>query len=137
MPLSKARNQVKWGGSNVVVVAAGTSYTSDIVNISDNVVMGGLQVKLQPSGPGVAGDHAIIKVLYSHGDPDADPDATDEFDTSSAALVSRAVDISSGVEQLVSVPIDVSGKAFKVYVENNASSISMTVSAQSSEQTLT
>lgn len=137
MALAKAQSQITWSTSDTVSVGSSSSDTSDEQSISDDAVAGELTVKADNAGTPASGDVLDVKILYNNGDPDADPDSADEFDTSANARVVRKLDTNSEDPVIVSIPIRISAKSFKVFVENQASSNSITASAQYNEQTFT
>lgn len=137
MAISKTKSQILWGGSSTIAVAAAGNSTSDAQAISDNAVSAGLVIKADNAGTPASGDELSVKILYTHGDPDADPDVADEYDTAANAGIVAVLDTNAEDPVVVSIPIAVAATGFKVYVSNGAASNSLTVSAQYVEQTAT
>lgn len=133
MAISKSQTQVEWSSSASSTITSGNNDTSDVVAISDDAVHGSVQIKADNQGTPTSGDEVEIRILYTLGDPDADPDSADEYDTVEHALP-ILLDTNSEDPAIKTVAIDVAAKSFKVYADNQAAS-SVIVSAQYSEQT--
>lgn len=133
MAIKKACKQVQWGGANSVSVASGANDTSDAVAIADRAIAGSLTIKADHSGTPASGDEVIVYVLYTTGDPDADPDSVDEHDTSGHALP-IVLDLNTDDPAIKTVQIDNASTGLKIYVVNDGAA-DVTVSAQYSEQT--
>lgn len=137
MAIEKTQYQITWPDSALTdkSIPSADSVNSDERAIADEAVRGDLTIKADNDGTPVSGDVIEVRVLFTNGDPDADPDSSDEFDTGSSALVVRELDTNDEDPAIISIPIRVSAKAFKVRVTNSASSNAITVSAQYNEQT--
>ena len=134
MAISKTLYQIEWSGSDSQSVSSSGNATSDARAIADNAISGTLLIKADNAGTPAAGDAITARILYEIGDPDADPDTADEYTTAEHAA---PIEIDTNLEDpaIIRVPIDVTMNSFKLYVENGASSNSITVSAQYAEQT--
>ena len=133
MPITKQARQVFWAGGVTVSVAAGAAAVSDVVTPGADAVGAVLQVKADNTGTPAAGDTLDVYLLMTTGDPDADPDSADEFDTINHGLFLMRLDTSADDPALKTVEIPTAMKAYKVRVVNNGAS-GMTVSAQVYEQ---
>lgn len=133
MAIAKSQTQVEWSTNDTVSVGSGSNSTSDAVSISNTAVAGSLQIKADNAGTPTSGDEVSIKILYTNGDPDVDPDSADEYDTPAHALP-IVLDTNAEDPAIKTIAINTSAKGFKVYADNQAAS-SVTVSAQYSEQT--
>ena len=129
MAITKNEIQVEWSTADTQSVSSGGNNTSDEVTISETCFDASIVIKADNAGTVAAGDVITAKVLYSYGDPDVDPDSADEFDTVGHAL---PIDLDTNTEDPVirSVKIDPAAKKLKLYVENGATTNSITVSAQ-------
>lgn len=134
MPLTKQDTQVKWSASDSVSVTAGGSQTSDEVAIADNAISAMLHLKADNSGTPASGDRILVKILANCQDPDADPDSADEFATQEVVGTIKVLDTNLVDPALDSIPIPTTLKSFKVYMESEAASNAITVSAQLREQ---
>ena len=140
MGISRTETQIKWSGSNSSSVAAAGSDTSDSQSISENAIAAAVFVKADNNGTPADGDEVEIKILYTGGDPDADPDSADEYEDSAGGNVAAVIDTYNDADPgLRKININTAAKGFKVYAENTQSSggNSITVSAQYVEQTAT
>ena len=133
MPITKQARQVLWAGGVTVSVAAGGAATSDAITPGQDAVGAILQVKADNTGTPAAGDTLDVYLLMTAGDPDADPDTADEYDTINHGLFLMRLDTSADDPALKSVEIPTAMKAYQVRVVNNGAS-AMTVSAQVYEQ---
>jgi len=136
MGLAQTENQLTWSASVTISVTAAGNSTSDSQAIAENAINGAIYVKSDNAGTPASGDELTIKILYSGGDPDADPDSTDEYETSANAAVSGVIDTNLEDPGLIKIPVDTAAIGFELYVENAGAS-AMTVSAQYVEQTAT
>lgn len=135
MAIAKAQTQVQWAGANLLSVLSGGNGTSDAVPIADAAIAGSLTIKADNDGVPAAGDVLSVYILYSTGDPDADPDAADEYDTYQHVL---PIELNTFTEDpaIKTIPIDPAATKFQLHVRNAAAS-AVTISAQYSEQTNT
>jgi hypothetical protein len=130
MAVSKNEIQVKWSASDTVSVTFGSNATSDEITLSGTAASWMVQVKADNAGTPASGDELKVFILLSTGDPDADPDSADEFDTVGHAQHVMTLDTNTEDPAILTRwPLPPAKKA-KVYVENDASSNSITVSAQ-------
>lgn len=134
MAITNTAVQIKWAGANTVSVAAAGAQESDVYTPDQTAIDALLQVKADNAGTPAAGDTIDVYVLYTTGDPDADPDVADEFDTASHAQWLMKLDTSSEDPAIKSVPLNVTCKALKIRVVSNAGANSITVSAQVTEK---
>jgi hypothetical protein len=134
MALSRQEVQVTWSASNSTPVTSGSNATSDEVTIDATSVERYLIVKADNGGTPTSGDTIEVKILMNAGDPDADPDSADEFGTAETCTVVQVLD-TNAVDPCIgdAIPIPF-GQSFKVRVDSNAASNSITVSAQMNEQ---
>lgn len=129
--------QVKWDTTaNSKSISSGSNYTSDEFSANGAMISGHCNVKVDNNGTPASGDTVEIKILRNCGDPDADPDSADEFETPDAVPVAAVLDTNAADPQLKSIPI-APCKGYKVWASNNASSNAQTVSANHTEQTST
>ena len=133
MPITKQARQVLWAGGVTVSVAAGAATNSDTITPGADAVGAVLQVKVDNTGTPAAGDTLDVYLLMTTGDPDADPDSADEFDTNNHGLFLMRLDTNADDPAIKTVEIPTAMKAYKVRVMNNGAS-AMTVSAQVYEQ---
>lgn len=131
MAISKAETQVEWSTADTISVTSGSNQTSDEVTVNAADISGSLMVKADNAGTPVSGDYIDVKILYTLGDPDVDPDSADEFDDAAVSPVVARLDTNAVDPARVSnIPIDTNASGFKVYLESNAASNSITCSAQ-------
>ena len=124
-----AEQQIQWSTANSVSVSSGSNQTSDAITMTADVKAASIQCKADNGGTPAAGDTLDFYILYTNGDPDGT--GSDEYDTgdnTNAELLCR-LDTNSTATMLKTVPIQVGSKGFKVYVESNAASNSITASA--------
>lgn len=133
MAIRKTQTQVQWAGANSISVASGAGQTSDAVAIADKAIAGSVTIKAKHSAAPVSGDEVRAYVLYTVGDPDADPEAADEYDTHQHALP-VVLDLNTEDPAQKTVQIDTAATGLKIRVVNDGAA-AVTVSAQYSEQT--
>lgn len=133
MAISKNRQQIEWSSSDSTSVSSGSTATSDAVTPSATVFRGSVQIKADNGGTPASGDTLDVYILYTTGDPDADPDSSDEYDTAAHGEYLFELDTNAEDPAIKTAEINVACKGFKIYVENNASSNSITASAQLEE----
>lgn len=127
MAVSKDETQITWSASNSTSVSNGSNATSDAATLDTASIQASLTVKADNGGTPAAGDTVDVYVLYSTGDPDGA--STDEYDTPAPHNRVLTLDTNTNNPDQCTIPISPCAKALKVYVENNASSNSITVSA--------
>lgn len=138
MAVAKNEIQIKWSSTNSVSVSAGGSQISDAATLSATAFRALVQVKADNAGTPASGDTLDVYALYSAGDPDADPDSADEFDTQPGIWLGRldTYATTGGADPaLGSWEIFPMAKSIKIRVVNNSGGRSMTVSAQVREAT--
>lgn len=133
--MSHARReaQITWSAANTKSVGTGADETSDAQAIDAKFIRGQVVAKALHGGSPSSDDLVEIRVLYNLGDPDADPDSADEFDTPEHAIP-YVLDLSQEDPALITIPIEY-GNEFKIHTRNQAGE-SVTVSAQYVEQYL-
>lgn len=130
MAADKNIHHGKWGGSNSQSVTAGGNNTSDAVTLSTTAVSASVQVKADNNGTPAAGDTINVKAIYSLGDPDADPDSSDEDDTAGHAQPLGQLDTNTDEPAIFTRVINHDAKTVKIRVESDAASNAITVSFQ-------
>ena len=116
--------------ANSKSISAGGNATSDEFNPPATAVEGMLIVKADNDGT-VDDEVVNVKLLASTGDPDADPDSTDEFTTSGHAQTICSLDTTvedPAISKPITLPATASG--YKLYAANAGSTRAVTVSAQ-------
>lgn len=132
MAITRSQSQVKWSAANTQSVTAGGTNTSDAVAIDATAVALSLTVKADNAGTPASGDTIEVYVKYTTGDPDADPDSADEFDSPGTLVM--VLDTNANDPAIKTVPLQISPTYFKVTVVSNAASNSITVSAEAQEK---
>lgn len=135
MAVTRNLTQVTWSALNSQSVSSGGNATSDVVNIDATAISADLMIKVDRTGTPVSGDVTTLKVLYSSGDPDAEADSADEYDTVQHALPITVDNFAPNGEDpaIVSIPIKVGPKSFKLYASNGGAG-AVVVSAQLAEK---
>lgn len=134
MAINRYGKQVFWNGNVATNVAANGSATSDTVQIANGAIGLSITVKANNTGTPAAGDEVEVYIKYTAGDPDADPDAADEFATNSHAFPLGTLDTASDNPAVASFRLSPEFKAFQVYVVNKSGTNTITVSAEAYEQ---
>lgn len=129
MAVSKSAVQVQWGGSNSVNVTAGNAQTSDVVALDATSFNAMVQLKATTGSP-ASGDKIDFYINYSTGDPDANPDTADEYDSQTQGTWLAQLDCQANNPALTTVPINPSAKSYKLYAKSSAATNTITVSAQ-------
>lgn len=132
MAITKPSTQVEWSGADTISVTSGATQTSDAVTIDATTVGLSLTVKADNAGTPASGDTISVYVLHSTGDPDVDPDNTDEYDdpgTLVAVLDTNLSGLTGGV-CIKTVMLNPTIKKLKVRCVSGAASNSITCSAQ-------
>lgn len=135
MAFTKSQVQVTWSAANSVSVSTTSSQESDVVTLdtsSSNVCWkGSITVKSDNAGTPDSTDKTTFKLLFSNGDPDAEADSADEYDSNEVApgivLDTNVVD-----PAIATFEIPVGAKSFKLRAENAGTTNATTVSAQAS-----
>ena len=129
MTVSKNSIQVEWAAADSKSVGAGGTETSDVATLSADAFQAGLQLKADHSSTPASGDTIDWYLLPTLGDPDADPDSVDEYDTIGHAYFLAQLDTNTEDPALISVEVPAWIKAFKLTADSNAAS-AITCSAQ-------
>lgn len=132
MAITKSEIQVQWSSADSKSVAAGGTESSDLISVNQNAVAGLLVVKADNEGTPAAGDTIDVYILENAGDPDGS--GSDEFSTPGHARFIGELDTNVEDPAILARDIPMSAKSLKLYVESNASSNSITVSACIYEQ---
>lgn len=133
MAVKRTLKQVLFGSSPSTPVNSGSERMSNPVEIDEKAIGGSVQVKAAQGGTPSSGDELMVKLVFSNGDPDTDPDATDEFDSYQHAPP-RMLDMATGDPAIKSFPIPPWPKSFRIYFQNEGAA-PIEVSAQYSEKT--
>lgn len=128
MAITKPSTQVEWSGADTISVTSGATQTSDAVTIDATTVGLSLTVKADNSGTPASGDTISVYVLHSTGDPDVDPDDTDEYD--SPGTLVAVLDTNANDPAIKTVMLNPTIKKMKVRCVSGAASNSITCSAQ-------
>ncbi len=130
MAVSKGSTQVTWSASSSVSVSSGTTATSDAMTFASDSFDGMITCKADNGGTPASGDTVDFYILYTTGDPDGA--STDEYDAADTLhgtfLCQLDTNTTDPAQRTVQIPV--SAKGFKIYASNNASSNSITVSAE-------
>lgn len=130
MAISKSSTQVKWSTANSLSVSGSSSSESDAFTIGSTVVDGSVQLKADHSSSPGSGDYVDFYLLATNGDPDADPDSADEYDTTTQGAFLARLDCNVSDPAVKTVPLPtVAIKGGKIRAVNNAGE-AVTVSAQ-------
>jgi hypothetical protein len=130
MAATHNQSQVFWSAAATQSINAGANATSDAVTFNTADVDGMISVKADNNGTPAAGDTVDVYILYSNGDPDADADSADEWDTVNEPIWLCNLNTLLADPQIKTVPISVAAKSFKLYAVNNSGGRAITVSAQ-------
>lgn len=129
MAVSKSLTQVLWGAAVTVNVTAGNAQTSDVVALDATSFNAMVQLKATTGSP-ASGDKVDFYIEYTTGDPDANPDSADEYDTQAQGTWLAQLDCQANNPALTTVPINPSAKGYKIYAKSSAATNTITVSAQ-------
>jgi len=130
MSVSRTLTQITWSSANSVTVTAGNQATSDAISMPSDAFGATVQVKADNSGTPASGDTLDAYVMYTSGDPDAEPDSADEYDTPGHARYLGQLDTNAEDPAILTFEISPFVKGFRLYVDNNSASNSVVVSAQ-------
>lgn len=122
--------------ANSKSIAFGNDATSDLIMPDADAVSAQLMVKAKNDGAPAAGDDIGVHLLISTGDPDADPDTTNEFTTVGHADVKATLETDvedPAISNAISIPLPMTG-GYKVYCKNLSAGRAITVSGQVVEQ---
>lgn len=135
MAITRTETQVTWSASNSVSVTAGSSQTSDEVNLDATCIAAQISCKADNSTTPASDDIIYFWLLQTSGDPDGA--GADEFDTTDEPPVRLCVlDTSIADPQVKTVSLPIPQKGFKVYAEGvsagttNAITVSATITEQ-------
>ena len=136
MAITHATVSVQWAGADSVSVTAGSSQTSTEFNIDDTCVAAAISIKADNSTTPASDDIIYFWLLQTSGDPDADPESADEFDTTGHALLLAVLDTSDEDPAIRTVSLPLPQKGCKLYAEGATagSTNAVTVSARITEQ---
>lgn len=129
---TKSETQVEWSTADTISLTTGSpTATSDAVSINADDVEAVIEVKGDNSGTPASGDYVEVRILYTAGDPDVDPDSADEYTTVNNAPIVGRLDTNLEDPAIILIEdIPTSAKALKVYLESNAASNTIVCSAQ-------
>lgn len=130
MAVSKNAIQVKWAAANSKSVAFGGTATSDEITLSANAYEADIILKADNDGTPAAGDEVKFFILYTTGDPDADPDVADEFDTTGHAAHLATLDTNTEDPAVRTIERLRTPTKVKLHVQNDSAGRNITVSAQ-------
>jgi hypothetical protein len=128
MAVSKSSTQVTFSSADSILVSGDSQVTSDSISLSSNSIAAQLSLKADHASSPTTGDTVDFYILYSTGDPDGS--GSDEFDTPEHGLHVGILDLNLEDPAQKTVDIPVSAKSFKIYVDNNSSSNSITCSSE-------
>lgn len=130
MAVGRSLIQVEWSGADTVSISAGGTQTSDEIDIGATAFAAYVVCKADNAGTPAAGDTIDVYWLSSTGDPDLDPDGTREYTTSGHGMYLGTVDTNVEDPALSPAFFVPPTRYGKVYGSSNASSNSITFSAQ-------
>jgi len=133
MPITKQSKQVLWAGATSASVAAGAATNSDALAIGQDAIGAIVQIKAVHSGTPAGGDTVDIFALYTAGDPDADPDVADEYDTALHGEHIARLDLASDSPAITTAALDHLAKGVTLRAVNNGAA-AVTIYAQVHEQ---
>lgn len=128
MTVSKAASQITWSTSNSVSVSAGGNQTSDAGTFASDSFDAMVTMKADNAGTPAAGDTVNFYLLYTTGDPDGA--GSDEYDTTEQGTYLATLDTNADNPAQKTVKISPIAKGYKLYAVSNASSNSITISAE-------
>jgi hypothetical protein len=135
MAITKTHVQVQWDGTDATdSVPANSAITSEIVTLDDACVDAVITIKADNSTTPAADDIIYFSILPTSGDPDAEADSADEYDTTGHADVICTLDTNAEDPAIKTVNISnyIASKSFKLYADGSVagSTNAVTVSAQ-------
>jgi hypothetical protein len=135
MGIATVETQVTWSSATTKAVTPGGTAMSDAFTFNSSAVRAhaAITVKAAHAGTPVATEQVNVKLLFTNGDPDADPESADEYDTSGNGYILGVVDMYPGSAEdpaIKTFPFPANAKAAKLWVESTAGSDNVTVSAQ-------
>ena len=134
MAITRAETQVTWSASDSVSVTAGSSQTSDEVNLDAACFAAQISFKADNSTTPAADDQIHFWIIQTSGDPDGA--GADEFDTVGHANPLAVLDTNDEDPAGVTVALPIPQKGFKIYAEGitagttNAVTVSATITEQ-------
>lgn len=131
MAVSKTERQIKWATANTKSVTAGGNATSDAIGAIVAAEVENTQtVKADNAGTPADGDTIDVYLVQTAGDPDADPDSANEYPDTNHLIFLGQLDTFTSDPAIKTVSFPTVGiEDYKLYVESNAASNSITVSA--------
>lgn len=135
MAVTKSATQITFSSASSISISADSQQTSDVIPLGNTGVAAQITVKADHSGTAVSGDMIDFYILFSTGDPDGG--SADEYDTPSHGLHIAVLDLNVEDPAQKTVDVPVSAKAFKLYVDNNSASSTVTCSAEIYETLVT
>lgn len=131
MTISKSHTQITWPTAVASLsVSAGNSATSEVFSLDETTVDGAIQLKASNDGTPASGDTVAFYLLATVGDPDAEPDSADEFDTDEQGALLAVIDTAADQPAVTTVPLPtVAIKSGKVFAVNQSAGRAITVSA--------
>lgn len=131
MAISRSTQQVTWASANSVSVAIGGATNSDIVTLAAATFAAAVTLKADNAGAPASGDTVDFYILRSTGDPDADPDTADEYDSNDTLhpVFLKRLDTNTTDPAVATIELPIAAQKVKIRAVNNAAS-SVTVSAQ-------
>ena len=137
MPIVRQQTQVLWASTSNTDITTASANTSDVITLSSNCISAWITLKADNQGTPASGDTVDYYLLWSSGDPDANTDISDEYDTiNHAPRIARLDTFSTdGGENpaLVTSEINVGPQKVKLYAYNNSGGRTIRVSAQIEE----
>lgn len=136
MAITRTLTQITWNtGNNTQSCTAATGYSSDAISMPEAAFGATITVKADNNGTPASGDTVDVYARYTVGDPDAEPDSADEYDTVEHArylgqLNTYASDTPGEDPAIKTFEVSAVVKGLYLYVYNNAASNGITVSAQ-------
>lgn len=116
--------------------ATSSNLTSDTITFDVDTVMAQVSVKVDFSATPAAGDVMDIYLKRTSGDPDADPDSADEYDSDLMGLPIMSIDGTVSDPGVMTRDIPVATVTGKLFFVNQSATNSATVSAQIAGKTI-
>lgn len=137
MAITRTETQVTWPtASNTGSVTAGSSVTSEEVNLDATCIAAQISIKADNTTTPAADDQIYFWILQTSGDPDGA--STDEFDTTGVihAVLLGIVDTNTEDPGIITRQLPLPQKGFKIYAEGVSAGTTntITVSATITEQ---
>ena len=132
MAITHTQVQVEWGGSDTQSVSAGGDEESDDIELDVTCFSARIMVKADNASTPASGDEVEVRWVESMGDPDADPDSTDEFTVNGVLL--GILDTNADDPAIESFQLPIPQDKAKLRCVSRAASNSITVSAEIVEQ---